>query len=146
MAAFCRDKGLPVIQADLLAYLTGLADGSVDGIFLAQVIEHFAPLLIWEFLQVCSQKLTKGGVIVLETINPACTQAMHWFYLDPTHVRPVHPDLLRFMLEQSAFAEISLIYSAPLVGSNSEPVLRCASVTSEVAALYQDYAGVGFRT
>jgi O-antigen chain-terminating methyltransferase len=146
MADFCRDKGLSVIQADLLAYLAGVADGSLDGIFIAQVIEHFAPLLIWEFLQICSQKLAKGGVIVLETINPGCAQAMHWFYLDPTHVRPVQPDLLRFMLEQAAFAEISMIYSAPLGSSHAEPVMRCASTTSEVAALYQDYAAVGFRT
>ena len=48
--------------------------------------------------------LAPGGILVLETPNPenvlvgACT-----FYMDPTHLRPVPPTLLRFLLEASSF-------------------------------------------
>src|SRR4051812_49987644 len=36
-----------------------------------------------------STKLRVGGVLIAETINPHSIQAMHTFWVDPTHVRPI---------------------------------------------------------
>ena len=43
MVAYARGEGLDVEQADALAYLEALEDGSLGGIFAAQVVEHLPP-------------------------------------------------------------------------------------------------------
>src|SRR5262245_40863899 len=43
MVAYARGEGLEVEQADALAYLEALSDGSLGGIFAAQVVEHLPP-------------------------------------------------------------------------------------------------------
>ena len=40
MAAACRDRGIPVVQDNALHLLERLEDGSLKGIFSAQVVEH----------------------------------------------------------------------------------------------------------
>ena len=39
----CRQKGLQAETADLFRYLADLPEGSLDGIFSSQVVEHLAP-------------------------------------------------------------------------------------------------------
>ena len=43
MVAYARGEGLDVEQADALAYLESLDDGSLGGIFAGQVVEHLPP-------------------------------------------------------------------------------------------------------
>jgi O-antigen chain-terminating methyltransferase len=51
---------------------------------------------------------------VLETINPACWYAFFSSYIrDITHVRPLHPDTLRYLLVANGFQRIEIRYSAP---------------------------------
>jgi 2-polyprenyl-3-methyl-5-hydroxy-6-metoxy-1,4-benzoquinol methylase len=142
MAEYCKDRGLPVTQADVFVYLEGVADASLDGIFSAQVVEHFSVQQIQAFLRLCAAKLRPGGVVVLETINPNCPVAMNWFYLDPTHVRPVPGDLLRFLLEQELFEVEMLKFISPLAGANVPEVLDAPSRLPAAAGVYQDYAVV----
>jgi 2-polyprenyl-3-methyl-5-hydroxy-6-metoxy-1,4-benzoquinol methylase len=100
--ALCRSKGLEAELADMFAYLTGSEDGSLDGIFSAQVVEHLPPGRLPEMIHLAARKLVSGGVMVIETPNPECLAifASH-FYLDPTHQRPVPPQLLAFHLEEA---------------------------------------------
>jgi O-antigen chain-terminating methyltransferase len=52
---------------------------------------------------------------VIETINPACWLAFFSSYIrDLTHVRPVHPDTLQFLLRASGFERVEVRYSAPV--------------------------------
>jgi O-antigen chain-terminating methyltransferase len=142
MAEYCKDRGLPVAWADAFDHLGALADGSLDGIFSAQVVEHLTIDQLLRLLGLCAAKLRSGGVLVLETINPNCPPAMHWFYLDPTHVRPVPGDLLRFLLEQEAFEVRGLRFSSPLPTAAVPAVLDAPDGLPPEAALYQDYAAV----
>ena len=99
--AICRLKGLEAETADLFAYLAGLPEESLDGIFCAQVVEHLPPERLPEMIRLCAGRLTRHGVLVIETPNPECLAifATH-FYLDPTHARPVPAPLLAFYLEE----------------------------------------------
>ena len=55
-----------------------------------------------------------GAKIVLETINPACWYAFFSSYIrDITHVRPLHPETLQYLLVASGFHRTSIRYSAP---------------------------------
>src|SRR5712691_9387993 len=51
MVAFARGEGLEVEQADGVAYLEGLADGSLGGVFAAQVVEHLPPPALLSLLE-----------------------------------------------------------------------------------------------
>jgi 2-polyprenyl-3-methyl-5-hydroxy-6-metoxy-1,4-benzoquinol methylase len=103
--AYCQERGLPVTEAEATAYLRGLKDGALDGIFMAQVAEHLTPATLQTLLSLAFAKLAPGGVLVAETINPLCIYALVNHYLiDPSHVRPLHPELLKFMVESAGFS------------------------------------------
>jgi O-antigen chain-terminating methyltransferase len=88
--------------------------GSLGGLFAAQVVEHLEPAYLTRLLEAAFEALHTGAPIVLETINPACWFAFFESYVrDITHVRPLHPDTLRFLLVASGFQQIEIRYQAP---------------------------------
>jgi O-antigen chain-terminating methyltransferase len=141
--ATCRLKGLQAENADLFTYLAGLPEESLDGIFCAQVVEHLAPERLPEMIQLCAARLTRNGVIALETPNPECLAifATH-FYLDPTHVRPVPHPLLAFYLEEFGIGVMEVRKLAPAV----ESMPSLASLAEEFRDAFfggLDYAIIG---
>ena len=104
MAAVCRERGLDATAGDALSYLLAQPDGSLGGLFAAQVVEHLEPDYLMRFLDAAYHKLRPGSKIVLETINPACWFAFFSSYIrDITHVRPLHPDTLQYLVGASGF-------------------------------------------
>jgi SAM-dependent methyltransferase len=114
MVEVCKGKGLHVETGDAVAYLQGLPDGSLGGLFAAQVVEHLEPRYLMRLLDAAFDKLRSGAPIVLETINPACWFAFFESYIrDLTHVRPVHPDTLKYLLIATGFQRVDIRYRAP---------------------------------
>jgi O-antigen chain-terminating methyltransferase len=119
MVEVCRERGLDVVEAEALAYLAGLPDGQVGGIIAAQMIEHLEPTQLLRLLDIAHAKLRPGGRIVLETINPRCWFAFFESYIrDLTHVRPVHPDTLKYLMQASGFHHVEIRYRAPFPESD----------------------------
>jgi 2-polyprenyl-3-methyl-5-hydroxy-6-metoxy-1,4-benzoquinol methylase len=115
MVEVCRSRGLDVVEADALGYLTGVADESLGGLIAVQVVEHLQPEYLTRLLETAFFKLKPGARIVLETINPACWVAFFESYLrDLTHVRPIHPDTLQHLLHVSGFSSVDIVYRAPI--------------------------------
>jgi hypothetical protein len=114
-------------------------------------------------IETAFHKLRPGGVIVLETINPACWVAFFESYIrDLTHVRPLHPDTLQYLLRVSGFQHVEAQYLSPIPESarlqlvSRPPADNLPFVTDlietfneNVAKLngrlftYQDYAAIG---
>jgi O-antigen chain-terminating methyltransferase len=114
MVETCRSQGLDVAEGDALEYLASLPDGALGGLFAAQVVEHLEPDRLIRLLDVAFSKLRPGSRIVLETINPACWAAFFDSYIrDLTHVRPVHPETLKYLLQASGFQAVDIRYLAP---------------------------------
>ncbi len=104
MILLTRDKGLDVVREDAFTYLETLPDGSVGGIFAAQIIEHLEPRRIIELVKLCYRKLAVGAPLLLETPNPSCLLVFaDSFYKDPTHVQPLHADMMHFIFESIGF-------------------------------------------
>jgi O-antigen chain-terminating methyltransferase len=103
MVAFCRGEGLDVEEGDALAYLQGVEEGSLGGIFAAQFVEHLEPAPLTGFLALAAQALRPGGVMVLETINPLSLFALRNYFADPTHAQPLIPDTLSLLAKQAGF-------------------------------------------
>ena len=169
MVEVCRSRGLEAEVGDALAYLRGLPDASLGGMFAAQVVEHLDPQYLIRLLAVAFQKLRPGSKIVLETINPQCWFAFFDSYLrDITHAQPLHPDTLQYLLVASGFQRTTVRYSAPCpehaklqhvaLASRPVPTLRSSDLTSAVAVVnanvdklnhllftHMDYAAIGER-
>ena len=110
MVGHARLNGGEVVEADLFDHLRSLPDHDLDGLFSAQLIEHLAPAELAEMLSLAASKLRRGAPIVLETINPTTWSAMRWFHLDPTHVTPIPPGMLQYLLEQAGFTIVETVY------------------------------------
>jgi SAM-dependent methyltransferase len=109
-----RAKGFDVTETDGLSFVAGAAPGSVGGLIACQVVEHLQPDYLLRFLAASAQALRPGAAIVLETINPACWSAFFDSYVrDLTHVRPVHPDTLKFLVMAAGFADVTIPWRSP---------------------------------
>jgi len=113
MVAFARGEGLPVEQADLLAYLDGLEDGSLGGVFAGQVVEHLPPPALVRLLELAAAKLRPGGLFVAETINPLSPLALRYYFSDLTHAQPLVPETLELLARQAGFRDTKLRYLNP---------------------------------
>ncbi len=143
--ALCRQKGFQAETADLFVYLTNLADASLDGIFCSQVIEHLPVERLPEMIRLCAAKLTRNGVLAIETPNPECLAifATH-FYLDPTHTRPAPPLLTAFYMEEAGLGRIELHRLSPAM----ESIPELAGLPPDFRDKFfggMDYAAVGWR-
>ncbi len=114
MVEQCRARGLTVDETDLRSYLTALPDGTLGGLFAAQVVEHLEPAYLLEVLDAAYHKLRPGSTVILETINVASWSAFFQSYVrDITHVRPLHPDTLRYLVTASGFQNVEVVYRSP---------------------------------
>ena len=162
MVEVCRGKGLEAESGDALAYLRGLPDASLGGLFAAQVVEHLEPRYLAQLLDAAFEKLRPGAPIVLETINPACWFAFFESYIrDLTHVRPVHPDTLKYLLIATGFQHVEIRYRAPYpegeklqkLGGGQQAALADLVETlnanvekiNRLLFTYLDYAAIGIR-
>lgn len=115
MAETCRARGLDVVEADAVGYLSAQPDASLGGIFAAQVVEHLEPSYLLRFLDLAFEKLQPGGTLVLETLNPACWTAFFESYIrDITHRWPLHPDTLKYLVTASGFTRVSVEFRSPV--------------------------------
>ncbi len=115
MVAACRSRGLEAATGDALAFLEALPDGALGGLFSAQVVEHLPPDTLVRLVRVAWRKLRPGSTIAIETINPSCWLAFFETYLrDITHIKPLHPETLRYLLAASGFHGPSIRFQSPV--------------------------------
>ena len=160
MVEVCRQQGLDALEADAVGYLEQQPDGSLGGLFAAQVVEHLEPRYLNALMDLAFAKLRPGAPIVLETINPACWFAFFESYIrDITHVRPLHPDTLTFLLIASGFQQVDIRYRSPYPEHEKlQPIGPHASLGDAVETLnanverinrllftWLDYAAIGRR-
>lgn len=114
MVDHCRSKGLKVSQGEGIQFLQSVPDENLGGIFLSQVIEHLDSESLRDLVRLSLTKLSPGGVLLAETINPQCLSTFSGaFYLDMTHQNPIHPEAARFLLESLGFRRVEILYASP---------------------------------
>jgi len=118
-AGQCRKDGLDVREGDGIAALAVVPAGSLGAVTAFQVVEHWPPESIFAFLREARRALAPGGVLVAETINVDSLSAWRAFFLDPSHIRPVPPELLRFLAEAAGFVDGRIELLAPVPAGES---------------------------
>ena len=160
MVDVCLQKGLDASKADALTYLRAQPAGSLGGLLAAQVVEHLEPAYLTNLLDAAYAALRPGAPIVLETINPACWFAFFESYVrDITHVRPLHPDTLKFLLQASGFGGVEIRYQAPYpehhklqrvapaaLGDAAEALNANVDKLNSLLFTYLDYAAIAKRS
>jgi SAM-dependent methyltransferase len=140
MAEVCRARGLDVAEADAVTYLTALPDGSLGGLFAAQVVEHLPPAYLLRLLELAFHKLRPGGRLVLETLNPACWVAFFDSYIrDITHVWPLHPDTLKYLVSASGFTRTRIEFRSPVAAEDRLQPIAVAGAERALADLAEAF-------
>ena len=146
----CRRNGHETEEMDCVAFLKKQSDASADVISAIQLVEHLPFVSLVALLDEARRVLKDGGVILLETPNCGnLITATSGFWLDPSHLRPLHPEYLRFMAERSGFGEVRIVEANPAEYAKK---LEDVSGTDENIRqlnqlLYgaQDYALIGIK-
>lgn len=109
----CRSRGLHAEQADAFDWLSRHT-GEYAAITLMQVIEHIPRSRLAEMLAALAAALRPGGMLLLETVNPAHPLALSMFYNDPTHERPLPTEFLGFLGQCAGLSPQDTLYTYPL--------------------------------
>ena len=149
MADRARAKGLRVDRADLFPWLEARPNGSLGGITAFQVVEHLPADALFRLVDLAAAKLSNGGVLLLETVNPESVFAMKWFWMDLTHVRPVPGPSLAHLLTAAGFRDVSVDYRSPVPERDRipEPAAGSAELAPVARLLFapQDIAVIGTK-
>ena len=110
MLASAKAQGVLVDKQDALVCLKKLDDSSQSIVSGFHIAEHltFADLqvLVMEAYRV----LKPGGLLILETPNPEnIIVGTVGFYMDPTHLHPLPPNLLEFLAAYTGFCRTKII-------------------------------------
>jgi O-antigen chain-terminating methyltransferase len=112
---YCKRKELCVEHVDALTHLKSLQDKTLDGVFSAHVIEHMQLYELKQMLSLCYEKMQFGSYIILVTPNILnMTVSTNTFYMDPTHLNHIHPDVIKFLFESCGFREIQKRFYQPV--------------------------------
>ena len=109
---YCNFKGMNVINAEAVGYVDSLSDDSVGAITAFHLIEHLSTNDLITLCNNAYKKLKKDGVLIFETPNPQCLSIFtNGFYIDPTHIKPVHPETVKYFLKRAGFKDIDIVYT-----------------------------------
>lgn len=96
----CRAKGFTAQETDALGYLRSLNSESLAVVTAFHAVEHWPMGYFLALMQEAVRALKPDGLIIIETPNPAnLLMGSFNFWKDPTHRRPVPPELLEFVYQ-----------------------------------------------
>jgi len=124
--ARARAAEVPVVEADVLAWLSAQPDGSADGLFNAHLVEHLPYPAVLELFRQAHRVLAPGGVLLTVTPNVRGLYGhLEMFYQHFGHETFYHPRLLRFLAHRAGFECVeegeNPRLAAPLFGSGDDP-------------------------
>ena len=132
MVARARERGLRADEGDLFDALAAAEEGSLGAVVSFHVVEHLPPTSLDRLARLAWRALAPGGVLVLETPNPlSLVVAARSFWLDPTHLRPVHPEALELLARLAGFDPVERRELRPFGAAERLPEIDLASLAEE---------------
>ena len=142
MAAALKEKGLPFVQKEVLEFIREPGE-AFFAVTAFHFIEHLAPDAAFALLNGLAARLQDGGLLVLETPNPASLASFLNFHKDPGHKTPWHPETLKFYLKQAGFKDIRIEFLHPFP---PRPDVSLPKDLTDLLLGYQDYAAVAVKS
>lgn len=101
-----RGRDLEVVHGDAIAHLASLPPGTLGVVTAFHVVEHLELDTLLALLAAARRALRPGGTLLLETPDPTnLVMAACNFRFDPTHLQPLPPALLEFLVGASGFVD-----------------------------------------
>ncbi|HUP22142.1 MAG TPA: class I SAM-dependent methyltransferase [Thermoanaerobaculia bacterium] len=163
MVRRCRERGLDVVEGDVLEALAAAGEDTLGAITAFHVVEHMNAAQVDRLVDLSWRALRSGGLLLIETPSPQSLVAgASRFWIDPTHLRPIHSERLRALLSSAGF-EVEIRPCSPFPASERLPELRpradagpeLAEVVFQVNSLrdriddllygFQDFAALGLK-
>jgi SAM-dependent methyltransferase len=142
--ASCREMALDVTEQDAVAFLSNIKSDSVGAVTAFHLVEHLPHKRLIALFDEALRVLKPSGIVIFETPNPenllvgACN-----FYTDFTHINPLPPEPLRFLLEARGFVTTEIKRVHPFGHFKDLEVMA-----PELAGFFtgaQDYALIGYK-
>jgi SAM-dependent methyltransferase len=142
MVRHCQSKGLKVEHKDALATLKETPPNSLCIVSGFHIAEHLPFDTLREIFREAHRVLIPCGLLIFETPNPEnITVGSNYFYLDPTHVKPIPLQLLSFVAEFQGFNPVKAIrLNAPSTG-NKGLLTVFTNVSPDYAIIGQKHTG-----
>ncbi|RFF64479.1 methyltransferase domain-containing protein [Stutzerimonas stutzeri] len=140
----CLELNLPAERGDALAFLSTLPNESQTIVSAFHVVEHISFDQLRTMVSEALRVLKPGGLLIMETPNPEnIAVATRNFYLDPTHQRPIPPQLLEFLPEYYGFARAKVLrlQESKALAESASPTLN-----DVLEGASPDYAVVAQKT
>jgi SAM-dependent methyltransferase len=148
MVERCKSLGLPVLQDDALSYLGSLPDACIGAVTSFHMVEHMPFDVIMTLIDESLRVLKPGGILILETPNPAnLLVGAYTFHFDPTHLKPLPGPLLRFAVEARGFCDVHVreLHPYPEAVRLADDGRGVASRLNDYLYGPQDYAVIARR-
>jgi SAM-dependent methyltransferase len=110
MLEACRERGLKAVRADAIDTLRAMPANSLSVVSAFHVVEHIPFNAVRTLAEEALRVLKPGGLLILETPNPENLMVgASSFYQDPSHEKPLPPELLSFVTEYAGYARTKLV-------------------------------------
>lgn len=144
LASIARELELEILNQDAIIFLK-TTKKRFDFIYLFDVLEHFQPSLIPEFLTDLYNVLNENGKLVLIVPNATSPAGSYFRYIDWTHQVSFTPTSIMYLLEESGFTSISisdesLIEKPDRKDFGNEESYQFAKKQSDSARFYESFA------
>jgi len=149
MVSRCEALGLEVINADAIDYLRTIKSNSLGAVTGMHIIEHIPFKRLIALFDEVLRVLKPGGIAIFETPNPenlivgACN-----FYYDPTHLNPLPPEPMRFVMEARGFDSIEIVRLHPYPKEDllNDGAVKVQQTVNELMYGPRDYALVAYKS
>jgi len=145
MIKLCEELGLQVYHSEIFSFLKSQKDGSFNCITGFHIMEHLPLNKMLELMDQTYRVLQQGGMVIFETPNPEnFLVSSLYFYLDPTHIKPIVPDTFEFLLRDRGFINIEIKRMQPRheIGFTDNPHVN---ELIQMANMEMDYSLIGYK-
>lgn len=106
----CKANNLHAVRKDALTAIKAAPDNSLSIVSGFHIAEHIPFEVLQEIVRESLRALKPSGLLILETPNPEnLSVGTHTFYTDPTHNRPLPPELLQFAADFAGFERTKIL-------------------------------------
>lgn len=134
-----KSFGFEVYNEDALSFLNSKRENSFNVISAIHLVEHLEFGDLVKFISVCYDKLKSDGFVIFEFPYIHSYKVIsHFFWLDPTHKRPLDPYLLIALMEYIGFKDCYMFF----LGQGREEFNQISKIVENGPV---DVAIVGFK-